>query len=363
MVRLRCTEQEMPYVAEPTGITCCSILRQQLDQCQNYDFSKIVCDMSPEEFQAVCNLSPFTSLDFFSFLPHAAEDNQSTNGSRTKAERPYLILDLDETLLFTSTTPIPGADAEVIVNVPTDIANPVPLKSAVPEKKGSIEHYSATKDYARSVNSYKLFIKYRPHLEKFLIFSSRYFEIVIFTASRFYYCGAILRQMETDFPSFRFVTPEADTAALSTAAAAAGGADPKRFVTVLHRDHCTPTHAGFVKDLNLLGCNLKRTVLLDNNPICGAFQPYNLVSIRNYELLPDAPEHAVVLSELEKEKGFVNPRDVKTSVAEFLNDTTLKELAQRGSLLYNLAKCDDVRSYCIRTMEYNMKKKKTLSSS
>lgn len=186
--------------------------------------------------EGLTNLSPFKDWDFQPFLA------PSTDG------RPTLVLDIDETLLHASMQPMPEADRTVIVRRP------------------------ATEMSAAC--SYEIYLRYRPGLREFLRYCVDNWEVVIFTASRHFYAGAVIAQLERDFPFFRVrKTRRAPSDVL-----------------LLHRDHCTPTSNGFVKDLHLLGRDLARTVLVDNNGLCGAFQPYNLIKIANFMryVVPDA---------------------------------------------------------------------------
>lgn len=114
-----------------------------------------------------------------------------------------LVLDLDETLVHSSFTPLPQADFEL------------PL-----ELDGT---------------TYHIYILVRPKAQQFLIQVSQVFEVVLFTASQRRYAELVMAKL-----------------------------DPKGVVSQsLYREHCTVLSGGYVKDLSLLGRKLKRTVIVD----------------------------------------------------------------------------------------------------
>jgi len=87
----------------------------------------------------------------------------------------------------------------------------------------------------------------RPNLEEFLRAASKLYEIVVFTAGQESYANNVLDHI-----------------------------DPNGYIEHrLFRQHCTPVHGHFVKDLSLLGRQLSHTVIIDNSPISLAFQPMN----------------------------------------------------------------------------------------
>ncbi|CAD2216680.1 nuclear lim interactor-interacting factor-like protein [Angomonas deanei] len=295
--------------------------------------------MSEEELFNIDNLSPFKTWNFTSFLLP-----QPSSG--TEAHKNTLALDLDETLIFASTVPIKNADAVITVHVP-------PTSSSADEPNNSEDH-SATVPLPSTPNSYRLYIRYRPFLREFLQYVIQHYEVIIFTASRYYYCGAILKQMEQDFPNLRFMKPGADAVKLNRTAET-----EKQYVTVLHRNHCTPTNAGYIKDLHLLGRSLKRTVLIDNNAVCGAFQPYNSLLIKDYvgEVDTTSAEAAndTAASLLKEVKGYNANQAPSTEFKDSRSDdTVLKDLIRPGGLMECLSTTDDIPFTLTKTMEYNI---------
>ena len=60
--------------------------------------------------------------------------------------------------------------------------------------------------------------------------------------------------------------------------------DPTRELIAhrLFRDACLPSSAGYVKDLRLLGRDMKRTLIVDNSPVCYSLQPQNAIPINSW---------------------------------------------------------------------------------
>lgn len=120
--------------------------------------------------------------------------------SKTKT----LVLDLDETLLHSSFKKTKNYDFAIEIDI-----------------KGSLE---------------KIYITKRFGLDIFLFEMSQIFEIVLFTAGLREYTDEVLKQI-----------------------------DPKKRIKhVLYREHCTILNKSyFLKNLKLLGRNLKQTILVD----------------------------------------------------------------------------------------------------
>ncbi|CAM9853539.1 unnamed protein product, partial [Heterosigma akashiwo] len=156
--------------------------------------------------------------------PQAPEPPLARRTHRTA--RPTLVLDLDETLVHC--TARPGARA--------DLTFPVRLGGA-----GADEERTAV------VRARK-----RPHLDAFLRAVGRRWEVVVFTAARPAYARALLDRLD---PGGQLVEHR------------------------LFRGACLPVGRLFLKDLALLGRDLRRTVLVDDAPHAYALQPDNGVPI------------------------------------------------------------------------------------
>lgn len=141
------------------------------------------------------------------------------NASAHTADRICLVLDLDETLVHSSFTPIPGADFEI------------PL-----EMQGEV---------------HTVYVKKRPGVDHFLRKVSEWYEIVVFTASLALYANPVMDLL-----------------------------DPHKLVQLrLYREHCVLVGGCYVKDIAKLGRDLRRTVIVDNSPLSYVLQPENAIPI------------------------------------------------------------------------------------
>jgi len=143
--------------------------------------------------------------------------------------RKTLVLDLDETLVHSSFTPVP---CELILTL----------------QLGNEEH--------------KVYVKKRPGVDLFLEKVAEFCEVVIFTASTALYANELLDQL-----------------------------DVHRTITYrLFREACSRFKEGYVKDLSRLGRDLDNVIIIDNLPICYALQPENAIPIKTWRNDPDDRE-------------------------------------------------------------------------
>ncbi|KAJ3236622.1 Carboxy-terminal domain RNA polymerase II polypeptide A small phosphatase 1 [Chytriomyces hyalinus] len=161
----------------------------------------------------------FSSLSRFGSEPLDGE--MEMEGPFLPPQRPQdagkktLVLDLDETLVCSSSTPIPDADLVI------------PLKSNGQRRP--------------------VFVRVRPYVQMFLEKLGDEFEIVVFTASVPEYANAVLNRI-----------------------------DPGRRIRHrLYREHCKLFHGGWIKDLSKLGRQMESIIMLDNCPVSYTYQPLN----------------------------------------------------------------------------------------
>lgn len=133
-----------------------------------------------------------------------------------------LVLDLDETLVHSSFTPIMDPDFKITI-----------------ELEG---------------RSHQVYVRKRPYVDEFLAEVAKKFEIVIFTASLSKYADPLLDIL-----------------------------DPAGVVqSRLFREDCVQHYGNFVKDLTHLGRGLANTIIVDNSPFSYMFQPDNAVPIGSW---------------------------------------------------------------------------------
>ena len=133
-----------------------------------------------------------------------------------------LILDLDETLVHSSFTPFEKNDIVLEVDF-----------------EGVI---------------YKIYVLVRPFAKEFLNNVSKYFEVVIFTASIPKYASPLLNILDTE----------------------------KNIKHRLYREDCTYINGLFIKDLKRLNRPLKDLIIVDNSPLAYAFNAENGLPIKTW---------------------------------------------------------------------------------
>jgi RNA polymerase II subunit A small phosphatase-like protein len=137
-----------------------------------------------------------------------------------------LVLDLDETLVHSSFQAV-RADAGVsFFTVPVEIE--------------------------RSVHDINVIR--RPGLDEFLRAVGSIYEVVIFTASLAKYANPVVDTIDTS----RVVKHR------------------------LFREHCVFEEGNYVKDLSMLGRDLKSTIIIDNSAVSYQFQPENAIPCSNF---------------------------------------------------------------------------------
>jgi Dullard-like phosphatase family protein len=128
---------------------------------------------------------------------------------------------------------------------------------------------------------------------------SKYYEIVIFTSGTKEYADGILEQIDRN----------------------------KTIKHRLYRNHCTPHGLSYRKNLNLLGRDLSKVIMIDNNPEYFELTPDNGLPIATWE--NDVFDHQLfglmhVLKGIYT-AGFEDVRKVVSQIRKMLPEDALKD--------------------------------------
>eukprot|EP00181_Compsopogon_caeruleus_P001414 CAMPEP_0184682440 /NCGR_PEP_ID=MMETSP0312-20130426/7268_1 /TAXON_ID=31354 /ORGANISM="Compsopogon coeruleus, Strain SAG 36.94" /LENGTH=194 /DNA_ID=CAMNT_0027134119 /DNA_START=762 /DNA_END=1346 /DNA_ORIENTATION=+ len=167
------------------------------------------------------------------------------------ANKITLVLDLDETLVHSTFVPV----KEAHFTIPLDMGG----------------------------ETHVVYVQKRPGVEHFLKTVAQWYEVVVFTASLALYANPVIDRL-----------------------------DPTHCVRHrLFREHCVFVDGNYVKDLSLLGRDIRKVIIIDNSPVTYAFQPENALPSISWVSDPDDRELDEFLEILEKAKTLKDVRNAR----------------------------------------------------
>lgn len=214
-------EDENKNNTVPDAILHYTSPKPPLYNCLDFDPYIFIKNLPPYE-EVVKNKLPVVIPEMIIQKTNVDGINNPNTGNEIIKDH-TLILDLDETLVHCSIEKIKNYDMKFSVN------------------------YNGL--------DYEVYVKMRPHLKHFIDTVSKYFEVIVFTASQKVYAEKFLNSLDSKREKIKYR---------------------------LYRDSCICVDGNYIKDLNVLGRDLNKCVIIDNSPHAFGYQVDNGIPIESW---------------------------------------------------------------------------------
>lgn len=215
-----------------------NFIRDDLNDEEEFFHSDAMITYNSPDFDI--NIQEFDPYTFIKHLPPYNDVIRSGNLSTVLPPRSNslttthtLVLDLDETLVHCSIDAIPNPDLQFPVEF--------------------------------SGQTFNVYVKIRPFLKHFMEQVSRLYEIVIFTASQRVYADKLLDTLDPTHTQIQYYY----------------------LFNILYRfrlfrDSCICVNGNYMKDLNVLGRDVNKCIIVDNSPHAFGYQVDNGIPINSW---------------------------------------------------------------------------------
>lgn len=196
--------------------------------------------------------------------------DQDTKDTNTPVEREETRLEENSKILITSIDAAILESLEFINNAPSikKFQWGVELEYRLPKRTDTTPEYTLVLDLDETLVHWSIspfegydevresiYISYRPFLIEFLEKVSQFFEVVVFTASEKEYASMVLDRID---PEQKYIHHR------------------------LFRDSWLPLNGNYIKDLNVLGRDIDKTIIIDNSVIAFSLNLDNGIPIHSF---------------------------------------------------------------------------------